>query len=462
MSLSRHKIFISHRPEDRNIAFAVRDALRLLSNGKLELFVCADIPGGREWRDSIDEKIGESDIMLFLYTGEGFDYSWCLYEIGLFSRPNDPNPRPIICIKSPFIESLPYTLDKYKVYEAAENGILRFLKDLLYKGKFTNKDRLNEEFFTLNNFDLVIQNLMNAFGSVTHREIILGVGGRQLNIYLIGSDEDRTEIEIDDAFIAGDTITMDILGVYDHRVQFKKLYETFKNKNNAKWLEQLKSSIMELRNGNQPSSYLPPFSTRDGRKFQPILSQFERIHAMQTDIPAVINSVHLLLNPIPPEDSLLPESLKDESSIIVKPMFPPVKEKTDSKLVFILMPYKEEKNLQEVYYNFTKPIVESFGLNCRRADDIFKHQMIMEDIWEHICTTRFVISDLTDKNTNVFYELGMAHTVGKRVILITQNDEDVPFDLRHLRYIKYEFTPPGMEKFKDELKKSIGSVLQEN
>ena len=130
-------------------------------------------------------------------------------------------------------------------------------------------------------------------------------------------------------------------------------------------------------------------------------------------------------------------------------------------LCFVIMPFTEKNNLKTIYLDHTKKIIESFGLDCKRADDMFKHDMIMEDIWENICVARFIVSDLTDKNPNVFYELGMAHTLGKRVVLITQKDEDVPFDLHHLRYIKYEFTPPGMKKFEDDLIKKINSILNE-
>ena len=54
-----------------------------------------------------------------------------------------------------------------------------------------------------------------------------------------------------------------------------------------------------------------------------------------------------------------------------------------------------------------------------------------------ICKSSVVVCDLTGKNANVFYEAGIAHSLGKDVILITQSADDVPFDLRHLRYIPY-------------------------
>jgi hypothetical protein len=72
-----------------------------------------------------------------------------------------------------------------------------------------------------------------------------------------------------------------------------------------------------------------------------------------------------------------------------------------------------------------------------RADDFWEHQAVIQDIVNLIARSRIVICDCSGRNPNVFYEAGIAHTLGKEVILITQNENDIPFDLRHLRYIRY-------------------------
>jgi hypothetical protein len=48
-----------------------------------------------------------------------------------------------------------------------------------------------------------------------------------------------------------------------------------------------------------------------------------------------------------------------------------------------------------------------------------------------------VVVDFSGKNANVFYEAGIAHTLGKHVVPITQSNDDIPFDLRHHRYLLY-------------------------
>lgn len=69
----------------------------------------------------------------------------------------------------------------------------------------------------------------------------------------------------------------------------------------------------------------------------------------------------------------------------------------------------------------------------------------MHDVWEHLNRTQLVIADLTTKNPNIFYALGMAHVLGKHMILIAQSLEDVPFDLRGIRTIMYEDSLSGYE-----------------
>lgn len=103
-------------------------------------------------------------------------------------------------------------------------------------------------------------------------------------------------------------------------------------------------------------------------------------------------------------------------------------------LVSVMMPF--DPRLDGVYSSL-EGVVRSMGKVCRRADNIWNHDAIIQDVVELICTSSVVICDLSGKNANVFYEAGIAHTLGKPVIMLTQSSDDVPFDLRHLRYIQY-------------------------
>ena len=130
-------------------------------------------------------------------------------------------------------------------------------------------------------------------------------------------------------------------------------------------------------------------------------------------------------------------------------------------LVFALTPFGEP--FDTIYRDHIRTSVERIsGLTCVRADDIYGNSPIIEDIWKYTNEARIVVAELTGRNGNVFYETGVAHTVGKDVILITQSMDDVPFDLRHLRCIVYDYTPRGAQLLESNLQATIRNLLGRN
>lgn len=109
-------------------------------------------------------------------------------------------------------------------------------------------------------------------------------------------------------------------------------------------------------------------------------------------------------------------------------------ERIEETLVSAMMPF--DMQFDSVYEGI-KTATANVGLICRRADDIWENPAIIQDVVGLIDHSRIIICDCTGRNPNVFYEAGIAHTLGREVILITQNRDDIPFDLRHLRYIQY-------------------------
>jgi hypothetical protein len=110
----------------------------------------------------------------------------------------------------------------------------------------------------------------------------------------------------------------------------------------------------------------------------------------------------------------------------------------DPGLCFVLMPFAPR--FDEVWDTIRNTASSPpFNLLCRRADDITRPGHILTDVLENIGRSRLVVADLTGQNPNVFYELGVAHTVKEAsdVILISSDLDSVPFDLRHLRTIIY-------------------------
>jgi hypothetical protein len=147
----------------------------------------------------------------------------------------------------------------------------------------------------------------------------------------------------------------------------------------------------------------------------------------------------------------------DYRSMIVEPLFGKPDALIQKLDVFVLMPFKAD--MSPVYEDHIKPTCASMGLTVRRADDFFTAHSVVWDIWKAIVSARLIVADCTDRNPNVFYEIGLAHTIGKPTILVTQKSEDVPFDLQHLRYIAYQLTPRGMREFETKFKETVQNVL---
>ena len=126
---------------------------------------------------------------------------------------------------------------------------------------------------------------------------------------------------------------------------------------------------------------------------------------------------------------------------------------------FVIMPFGGY--FDKYYSDIYKPAIEAVGLFAKRADDLSRPGTIVQDIWTYTKDSRIVLADLTDRNPNVFYELGLAHALAKPAILITNSMTDVPFDLRALRVIEYDknFSNWG-QLLKEKVENSIKETLQ--
>ena len=108
--------------------------------------------------------------------------------------------------------------------------------------------------------------------------------------------------------------------------------------------------------------------------------------------------------------------------------------------------------MEKIYTNHIRKMGDELKLTIRRADDIFTPGPFMEKVWDGICAAELILADCTQKNPNVFYEIGMAHTVGKKIVLITRSEKDIPSDIKHYDYIPYVYDPEGAEELIEKLK----------
>lgn len=103
---------------------------------------------------------------------------------------------------------------------------------------------------------------------------------------------------------------------------------------------------------------------------------------------------------------------------------------------FVLMPFDDA--FDDTYELGIKEACNKAGAYCERVDEQLYEGSIVERIYNQIDKADFIIADMTGRNPNVFYEAGYAHALGKRVVLLTKNADDIPFDLKHYPHIVYE------------------------
>ncbi|MBB6095633.1 hypothetical protein HNQ60_004524 [Povalibacter uvarum] len=118
--------------------------------------------------------------------------------------------------------------------------------------------------------------------------------------------------------------------------------------------------------------------------------------------------------------------------------------------VFVLMPFHEQ--FDDVYKVGIKEACESINAYCERVDEQIFEERILDRIYNQIVKADVIVADMTGRNPNVFYEVGFAHALGKRTILLTQSADDIPFDLKHFPHIVYE---GKISQLREKLKKRV-------
>ena len=109
-------------------------------------------------------------------------------------------------------------------------------------------------------------------------------------------------------------------------------------------------------------------------------------------------------------------------------------------------------------YNEFKRIFEK-DFDFTNAGDLDNQQNILQDIVEGIYQADVIIADLTGLNANVFYELGLAHAMNKKVIIITQDLGELPFDIKSYRANEYSLQFNKLPKLVEELKKLLFGAI---
>lgn len=157
--------------------------------------------------------------------------------------------------------------------------------------------------------------------------------------------------------------------------------------------------------------------------------------------------------PGPQKESVL--AAEDERAASARRILKQPRVRAYLETCFVMMPFGIwfDRYYQDIYV----PAIREAGFEPVRADELFSSGSVVEQIWEQIKKARLLLADLTDRNANVFYELGLAHAAKKPVVFTAPKVEDVPFDLRHLRVIIYDIREP---EWAADLRKSVTDYLK--
>ncbi len=130
-----------------------------------------------------------------------------------------------------------------------------------------------------------------------------------------------------------------------------------------------------------------------------------------------------------------------------------------NKKCFVVMPYLSELHF---FYLFMKQYIEGKGnIKVERADDKVLTIPLLDKIKSQILDADLIIADITGRNANVMYELGIARAHAKKVILITKDEiEQAPTDIKHYEFIRYELDKDV--DFLDKLDNALCNALIED
>src|SRR6266403_2941170 len=121
---------------------------------------------------------------------------------------------------------------------------------------------------------------------------------------------------------------------------------------------------------------------------------------------------------------------------------------------FVVMSFNPR--LRKLYKQGIKKTFESLGMLCNRVDDIPFAGSILDTILESIRNCYFLVADISEARPNCYYEIGVAHAMGRTVILTKRRTSETHFELRGFKVVEYS----SIRELRNRLRECIiGSVL---
>lgn len=172
--------------------------------------------------------------------------------------------------------------------------------------------------------------------------------------------------------------------------------------------------------------------------------------------PKALNTIKTYLNnKYPEKNTVYISDVPNTKTITFSPsVFTIPNVDLENDLIAVMMPFSGFDSV----YDSIKKASNNSGFRCLRADDIWNNSTIIQDIFDLIFKAKAIIVDFSNKNPNVMYETGIAHTLGKVVIPIAQNVSDIPSDMIHHRSLIYLKNGEGLTVLETELSKKLNQL----
>ena len=127
--------------------------------------------------------------------------------------------------------------------------------------------------------------------------------------------------------------------------------------------------------------------------------------------------------------------------------------------VFVVMQFSDPYH--DLYSDIITRVTRDYNLRAYHAGEVFGPGVILENIVRGIIDSRIVIAEITERNPNVFYELGYAHALKKPTILVAEKGKGLPFDVSGYRCLFYENSIGGKNRVEDALRKHLEAIIRE-
>jgi hypothetical protein len=394
---------------------------------QIDIRISEDMAGVTNWRQWLEDTLGSADVFVLLYPNAFIDMNWSNYELGRFYD----GKRKIVCVKNTDIPKPPSPFQPYRAYDGDEVGIQRFITELFPGGTFTDNKPLNHE------LEHVARELAQQFRQARFRDTrFWDEASRFFDLQLERLPLSEYQIQQQDISGLKDSLTRiddalhspDAFGVV--RLNVTGSGSVYIVQSNSDYmmqigilpllLERKKLIIDRIRNqrSQRPIENVTELidSLSDAELREKLRTEFEA--AKQTS--AVANRI---------------AAIHEGYAFVAMAMSP-----NDPTLEDILDAIKEGAS--------------RCGIKAERIDESLSNEPITQRMLLSIQAAEYVIAELTTASTNVFYEAGYAHGLGKIPIYVARVGANIPFDVKDYPVIYY----PNMRELKSLLAERLQAV----